>query len=97
MNDLEQRIKSALTKKAVGYSASEVVEEYQDEEGILRLTKKRVTKKHFPPDTQAAKYVIEGFTDDEQIENMTDEQLESERKRLIELLKESNDEDNEND
>ena len=88
MNEIEEKIKNALTKKAVGYSAKEVVEEYQDEDGILKLTKKRVTKKHVPPDTQAAKMVMEGFLSEGGLESMTDEQLEAEKRRLILTLKE---------
>ncbi len=93
MNEIEQKIKQALTKKAVGYSAKEVVEEYQDDDGVLKLTKKRVTKKHVPPDTQAAKMVMEGFLGQDALENMTDEQLENEKIRLIKTLKEKENED----
>lgn len=93
MNEIEQKIKQALTKKAVGYSAKEVVEEYQDDDGVLKLTKKRVTKKHVPPDTQAAKMVMEGFLGQDTLENMTDEQLENEKIRLIKTLKEKENED----
>ena len=96
MNEIEQKIKQALTKKAVGYSAKEVVEEYQDDDGVLKLTKKRVTKKHVPPDTQAAKMVIEGFLCQDTLENMTDEQLENEKIRLIKTLKEKEDENQQN-
>lgn len=95
MNEIEEKIKKALTKKAVGYDVKEVVEEYQDDEGTLKLTKKRVTKKHFPPDTQAAKMVIEGFLGSDALENLTDEQLEAEKIRLINSLKENNDENGE--
>ena len=42
---LESKIKKAITKKAIGYQAKEVVEEYQNDERGLTLTKKRVTKK----------------------------------------------------
>jgi len=93
VNEIEQKIKQALTKKAVGYSAKEVVEEYQDDDGVLKLTKKRVTKKHVPPDTQAAKMVMEGFLGQDTLENMTDEQLENEKIRLIKTLKEKENED----
>ena len=96
MNEIEEKIKQALTKKAVGYSAKEVVEEYQDDDGVLKLTKKRVTKKHVPPDTQAAKMVIEGFLGQDTLESMTDEQLENEKIRLIKTLKENKDEDKQN-
>ena len=93
MNEIKKKIGKALAKKAVGYSAKEVVEEYQDDDGVMRLTKKRVTKKHVPPDTQAAKMIVDGaFDEADEIENMTDEQLEKERQRLIKTLKEGKDE-----
>ena len=88
MNEIEEKIKNALTKKAVGYSAKEVVEEYQDDDGVMRLTKRKVTKKHVPPDTVAAKMVMEGFNLNDKLENMTDEQLEIEKQRLLNALKE---------
>lgn len=94
-SDLQSKIKKALTKKAVGYQTKEIVEEYQDDEGILKLTKKRVTKKHIPPDTQAARIVLEAM-EEAPIENMTDEELEAEKQKLIKILKEENDEEGEN-
>lgn len=98
MNDSEIKIKNALTKKAVGYSAKEVVEEYQDDgEGGMKLTKRRVTKKHVPPDTIAAKMVLESFALDNALVNFTDEQLESEKLRLLNLLKENEDADRKTD
>ena len=89
--DIQKKIKKALAKKAVGYDAKEVVEEYQDDEGTLKLTKKRVTKKHIPPDTQAAKIVLETI-DGAPVGNTTDEELAAEKERLIKLLKEDKDE-----
>ena len=90
--EIEKKIKKALTKKAVGYDAKEVVEEYQDDEGVLRLTKKKVTKKHVPPDPTAARIILSGM-EALPVENMTDEELEAEKIRLINLLKEDNDDD----
>lgn len=92
MNEIKDKINEAIAKKAVGYNALEVVEEYQDEAGVLKLTKKKVTKKHFPPDTQAAKMVMEQLPE-KGISDMTDEELEFEKQRLLKLLKE---EENEN-
>lgn len=94
-SEIHKKIKKALTKKAVGYETKEVVEEYQDDEGVLKLTKKRVTKKHVPPDAQAARIVL-GAMEETPIENMTDPELEAERLRLIQLLKEEKDEKGEN-
>jgi len=88
---VKEKIRSALTKKAVGYDAKEVVEEYQDTDNGLVLTKKKVTKKHFPPDTQAAKMVLDAFSEEKKdYSSMTDEELEKEKLRLIEELKNNN-------
>ncbi len=92
MNEIKEKINRAIAKKAVGYNALEVVEEYQDDEGVLKLTKKKVTKKHFPPDTQAAKLMMEQLPSNVIID-MTDEELEKEKQRLLKKLQE---EENEN-
>lgn len=79
-------VKQALIKKALGYDAKEVVEEYvQNSEGEVQLTKRKVTTKSVPPDVQALKLLLE---DDAQkpIIEMSDEELESEKQRLLKLL-----------
>ena len=85
---------TVISKKAKGYTASEVVEEYvMDEEG-LKLTKKKVTKKHIPPDITAAKLLLELEPD---IESLTDEELESQiiklKSEIREELKRGNSQD----
>ena len=93
MND-EDKIRKALLKKALGYSADEVVEEYALDEGGEKLVKKKVTKKHFSPDVSAVKILLERYyqTYQEKISLMSDEELEKEEKRLLKLLKEAEDE-----
>ena len=77
-------LKDALIKKALGYDATEVVEEYvSGEEGEIKLSKKKVTKKNVPPDITAIKMLLEKQVD---IPSMSDEELEKERVRLIKLL-----------
>ena len=79
--------KDALVKKALGYDCTEVVEEYvSGDEGEIRLTKKKVTKKNVPPDITAIKLLIDQT--DQPIEELSDEQLEAEKQRLLKLLKE---------
>ncbi|MBE5749295.1 MAG: hypothetical protein E7346_00330 [Clostridiales bacterium] len=79
--------KDALVKKALGYDCTEVVEEYvSGDEGEIRLTKKKVTKKNVPPDITAIKLLIDQT--DQPIEELSDEQLEVEKQRLLKLLKE---------
>ncbi|MGN0818993.1 MAG: hypothetical protein ACI4M6_01160 [Christensenellaceae bacterium] len=87
MKNIDEKIKKAILKKATGYEVSETVEEYQDTDGGLVLTKKKVTKKHVPPDTQAVKILLE-LTDERDLKTMTEEELESEKQRLLKILKE---------
>ena len=87
----EKKLKKALIKRAIGYDADEVVEEYSyDDEGTPKLSKKKVTKKHYAPDISAMKILIEryGNLSKEEIELMSDEELKEERNRLIRLLEE---------
>lgn len=87
----EKKLKKALIKRALGYDADEVVEEYSyDDEGTPKLSKKKVTKKHYAPDISAMKILIEryGNLSKEEIELMSDEELKEERNRLISLLEE---------
>jgi hypothetical protein len=82
----EADFKSALIKKALGYDATEVVEEYvSGDEGEIKLTKKKVTKKNVPPDITAIKLLL--GEDNLSVEEMSDEELEKEKERLIKLLK----------
>jgi len=86
----KKEVIKALLKKAVGYTQSECVEEYTtNADQIMTLSKKKVTKKHIPPDVSALK-VLFTFNDigqDKDITKMTDEELESEKIRLLNLLK----------
>ncbi|MBE5734169.1 MAG: hypothetical protein E7347_03860 [Clostridiales bacterium] len=78
-------LKEALIKKALGYDQTEVVEEYvSGEEGEIKLTKKKVTKKNVPPDITALKILLEG--QEQPLSEMTDEQLKEEKVRLLKLL-----------
>lgn len=85
----EKELNKALYKRAVGYEANEVVEEYNiDENGNQVLNKRKVTKKHISPDLSAAKLLLEKFSDssNDAIKNMTDEELYQEKLKLLELL-----------
>ncbi|MDE6504916.1 MAG: hypothetical protein K2L42_03510 [Clostridia bacterium] len=77
-------MKGALLRCATGLSASETVEEFAvDGDGELKLVKKRVTKREIPPDIKAVKLLMEEGGE------LSDEQLESERQRLLKLLEEN--------
>lgn len=80
---LRDEILDAVVKRACGYEAQEVVEEYAMVDGSLELVKKRITKKDVPPDISAAKMIF----DSNDVDGLSDEQLEIEKRRLLEELK----------
>ncbi|MCM1545868.1 MAG: hypothetical protein NC033_02415 [Clostridiales bacterium] len=79
-------VKEALTKCAVGLSASEIIEEFAVDNGELKLVKKKVTRRDIPPDIKAVKMLL----DSEAGEGLSDEELAAERENLIKMLKEGN-------
>ena len=86
----EDKIRKALLKKALGYNASETVEEYAcNEEGELKLSKRKVTKKHYGADISAVKVLLDRYykTYEDEVIAMSDEALSEERARLLEQLK----------
>ena len=86
----DDKIKQALLKKALGYNASETIEEFSvDDEGNQKLSKKKITKKHYSPDISAVKVLLERYykTYEEQVLSMSDEDLQNEKLRLENLLK----------
>lgn len=87
----EKSIKKALKKRALGYDSTEVTEEYQEDgDGGVRLIKRKVVSKNVPPDVSAAKLLIELDGDSGDLSKLTDEELESEKQRLIKLFLKEN-------
>ncbi len=82
---MEEDLKGALKKCAVGFGTSEVVEEFSVEDGELRLVKKKVTRRDVPPDIKAVKLLMEGDAG-----ALSDEEIEEEMKNLEKMLKEEN-------
>ena len=81
----DKEVKAALVKKALGFDATEIVEEYvSDEQGDIRLSRKKITTKNVPPDVTALKMLLED--DAAPVIKMTDDELEEEKARLLELL-----------
>lgn len=93
----EDSIKNSLLKKAKGFMVEEIIEEYSlSEDGQMILNKKKITTKEVPPDTNAIKYLIESenLLSKNAFENMSDEELNKEKIKLLNLLKEENYENN---
>lgn len=85
----EKDLKKALEDKALGFDCDEIVEEYStDKDGTSYLCKRKITKKHNPPDLSALKFLLEQNSFDKEIDNMTDGELQTEFQRLLQLLKE---------
>ena len=81
----ETKLKKALMKKALGYDVEEIVEEYVGEDQGVKLLKRKVTIKNYPPDVSAIKLLMS--EESVPLEQMTDEQLEQEKNRLLKILK----------
>lgn len=80
---MDEELINALIKRAKGYSFSEVQEEYSvTDSGEIALTKRKVLEKYCPPDAAALKTYMEICKDGEIFE-MSDEELESEKHRLL--------------
>lgn len=82
INNSDDSVKIALIKCATGLSASETVEEFAVQDGELKLVKKKVTKREIPPDIKAVKLLLDGR------EELSDDELEAERQKLLDMLKE---------
>ena len=77
-------IKKALLKKAQGFYADEIIEEYAFENGKEQLIKKKITKKYVPADLTASKLLLDYFGEKtENYDGFSDEQLDQEAIRLV--------------
>lgn len=87
---MDKDIENALKKRAIGYETTEITEEYSSsDEGEIRMVKRKIVSKNVPPDVSAVKLLFDNASTDD-ITQMTDEELEKEKIRLLNiLLKES--------
>ena len=78
----------AITKKATGYVLEEITEEFLvDESGGMKLSKRKVVAKEVGPDINCVKALEElNSINKNKFENMTDEEHEKEKTRLINLI-----------
>ena len=87
MKKPQKGVREALRKKALGYEAREVVEEWGVSDGEMQLLKRKVTTKEVPPDLSALKTYMEVEGAESEYEAMSVEQLLEERDRLLAELK----------
>ncbi len=83
--DENDKLTKTLLKKAMGYSVDEIVEEYVNDENELKLVKKKITKKHIPPDINAAKALLEKNNEMnlEKIKSLSNEELQKLREKVL--------------
>ena len=81
-----KKIEKALLDKALGYETKEVIEEYGLSGDELVLQKRKTSTKTYPPDLSALQMLLENREDGD-LSSLTDEELEQEKKKLLELLK----------
>ena len=81
---MNESLRKAIMKCALGCIATETVEEYGIEDGAMKLVKKKKLKKEIPPDLKAAQMLL----GEDAFAEMDDERLEEERKRLLREMKE---------
>ena len=83
----KEKLEKALLKKALGYTAKEVSEEYSKVDDDLVLSKRKLNTKTYPPDLASLQLMLSRLDkEDEEFKNMTDAELLHERDRLIKLL-----------
>ncbi|MBR2970198.1 MAG: hypothetical protein IKC48_00130 [Clostridia bacterium] len=86
--ELTSKLLDAVKKKAMGYVTTENVEEYAMVDGDLTVVKRKVTQKEVPPDVVAVKFLMDA-ADDDRYSDMTEDELEAEKIRLLKMLKEA--------
>ena len=84
---MKDKIENALLKVALGFQVAEVTEEYAEVDGELKLTKRKRTKKDVPPDLKAVQMLL--GENGGGVEQMSDEELEAEKNRLLAALEKS--------
>lgn len=79
----KDKFKKKLIQKAMGYDYEEVCEEYVLEDGEMKLSKRKVNKKHCPADNTALRVLLD---EKESLSDLSEEDLKKERERIIEEL-----------
>ena len=84
---MDEKIIAAVRKKAKGYKVTEKTEEKQIIDGEMQTVKVRLSTKEVPPDIAAVKCLCE-LEAESRIEDMTEQQLKTEKRRLLRELRE---------
>ena len=66
------------------YNMKEVIEEYTEVDGDMKLLKRKVTVKNVPPDITIIKMITDNT---KEVKKLSDDELEEEKQKLLKLLK----------
>ena len=83
-----KKIKDALISKELGYTTQEVTEEYGFTGDDFVLQKRKTSTKSYPPDLTALQMLLVKEDGGDELEKLTDEELQKEKIRLLNILKE---------
>ena len=81
-----ENIEQVIIKKALGYKVEETVDEFTVVDDELKLTKRKVSIKYYPPDLSAIEILMKNKIDSNKLNNLSDKQLEEEKQKLIDRL-----------
>ena len=84
--ELNEKLKKTLIKKATGFKVEEAVYEYGMQEDEVKLLKKKVSTKYYPPDLAAINLLLN--EKETNYKELTNEELEQEKLKILNLLKE---------
>ena len=87
LNNQETDLSQVLLKKAMGYTIKETVDEFVVTDDEMKLAKRKVSLKYYPPDLSAIELVLKQNNQENEFANLTDQQLEQEKQKLIQKLK----------
>lgn len=89
LEDLDDETYKAIKKLVKGFCLKEVTEEYvADDNGDMKLSKQKVSKKLVPPNTDILKMLFNKTeTQSLSFDAWSDAELEKEKQRLLKLLK----------
>lgn len=76
-----------LLKKAMGYKIKETVDEFVVIDDEVKLTKRKVNVKYYPPDLNAIELLLQKNNDFTELRELTNEELEEEKLKLMKKLK----------
>ncbi len=85
----DEALRKLLLKAAKGYKIAEVTVEYAEVNGRMQITKRKETKKDVPGDLKALQMLLENEKTEglQGAGGLSDEELEKEKLRLLEELK----------